>query len=117
LSFSGKLHDNALSYYYPYRISDNITKEETCQPISIAFEPEQSDFPTTAIELLGTKIFLQQGPRGARALGSHLEPSDNKRRAKIEDELQKLEVGQSFLKSDHFLPYVKARIQLFYKRF
>ena len=77
---------------------------------------EPSDFPTTAIELPGTKIFLQQGPQGARTLGLHLEPSDGKRRSQIEDELQKLEVGQAFLKSDHFLPYVKGRIQLFYER-
>jgi len=77
---------------------------------------EPSDFPTTAIELPGTKFFLQQGPRGSRALGSHLEPSEAKRRVQMEEELQKLEVGQAFIRNDHFLPYVKARIQLFYER-
>ena len=94
-----------------------LIREARKYGIGILLSSQQpSDFPNTAIELPGTKVFLQQGPSAARRLSSYLEPADAKRRSKIEDELEKLEIGQAFIKSDHFLPYVKARMQLFHER-
>jgi len=94
-----------------------LIREARKYGVGILLSSQQpSDFPDTAIELPGTKVFLQQGPHGARSLATHLESADTKKRSQIEDELQKLEVGQAFIKNDHFLPYVKARMQLFYER-
>lgn len=94
-----------------------LIREARKYGVGILLSSQQpSDFPDTAIELPGTKVFLQQGPHGARSLATHLESADTKKRSQIEDELQKLEIGQAFIKNDHFSPYVKARIQLFYER-
>lgn len=77
---------------------------------------EPADFPPTALELPGTRIFLQQGPRGAKAIAPHLEPTDAKRRQVIEGELQSLDVGQAYIRSMHYLPFEKVQIRFFYQR-
>jgi DNA helicase HerA-like ATPase len=77
---------------------------------------EPADFPATALELPGTRIFLQQGPRGAKTIASHLEPTDLKRRHVLEGELQNLDVGEAYVRSNHFVPFEKVRIKFFYQR-
>ncbi|HUW95136.1 MAG TPA: ATP-binding protein [Anaerolineae bacterium] len=77
---------------------------------------EPSDFPATALELPGTRIFLQQGPRGAKTIASHLEPTETKRRRVLEGELQNLDVGEAYIKSNHFIPFEKIKVKFFYER-